>query len=129
MIMRRMILGLCLMGTVVASQAQESLLVKANLNAKVFAQKMDAMLQLKEAQKKEVYRLRFELALAVNLAVKKFEGNPEKLDKKLFKVQENFQAGMKRALKNTQVEAWTAYKEEHLINEWGERTQIADFDF
>jgi len=90
-----------------ASKANpNNLLAKADSRAKNYCQKMDGILELNEKQERELYRLRFELSLAINLAFKECKEQPEKLDKKVALAQESFEAGIKKTLNGEQFLKW-----------------------
>jgi predicted RNA-binding protein with RPS1 domain len=112
-----------------AAKAQGNLLVSADEKAKKYSQQMENLFELKEKQLNEIYRLRFELSLAVNLAAKKLAEQPEKLNKKLAAAQQRFEAGIKKTLKNEQFTAWTEYRQNVLKNHVNEpQTGVADFN-
>jgi hypothetical protein len=82
------------------------MLASADVKAKNYCEKMDGILELSEKQEREIYRLRFELSLAINLAYKEHKDNPEKLDKKVALAQLNFEAGIKKTLNSEQFNKW-----------------------
>ena len=126
--MRQLIFSMIIFSAV-AAKAQGNLLVSADEKAKNYSQQMDAMFDLKDKQLNEVYRLRFELSLAINLAAKKLADQPDKLDKKLFDAQERFEAGIKKTLKGEQFAAWTENRQNlSKTNVLEPQTGIADFE-
>ncbi len=126
--MRQLIISMIIFSAV-AAKAQGNLLVSADEKAKNYSQQMDAMFGLKDKQLNEVYRLRFELSLAVNLAAKKLADQPDKLNKKLYEAQERFEAGIKKTLKGEQFAAWTENRQTiSKSNTLEPQTGIADFE-
>ncbi len=126
--MRQLIISMMIFSAF-AAKAQSNLLVSADEKAKKYSQQMENLFELKEKQLNEIYRLRFELSLAVNLAAKKLAEQPEKLDKKLATAQQRFEAGIKKTLKNEQFTAWTEYRQNVLKNHVDEsQTGVADFN-
>jgi len=94
---------------------------------------MENLFDLNEKQRNELYRLRFELSLAVNLAKNKLESNPIKLEKKLFEEQIRFQVGIKKTLDKQQYTVWTEHKEVQLKKELFpseiQQANVAEFEF
>lgn len=128
--MRQLVFSLLVCGAFTVN-AQQNWLVSADAKAKQYTQKMQTLFELNEKQKDELYRLRFELSLATNLAEKKFETQPEKLEIKVAEHQERFEGGVKKALNKEQYTAWAEYKQQ-----WKKQTSpvetapalIADFE-
>lgn len=126
--MRQLIISMMIFSAF-AAKAQGNLLVSADEKAKKYSQQMENLFELKEKQLNEIYRLRFELSLAVNLAAEKLAERPEKLDKKLAMAQQRFEAGIKKTLKKEQFTAWTEYRQNVLKNHVDEpQTGVADFN-
>lgn len=128
--MRQLVFSLLVCGAFTVN-AQQNWLVAADAKAKQYTQKMETLFDLNEKQKNELYRLRFELSLATDLAEKKFETQPEKLETKKAEQQKRFEAGVKKALNKEQYTAWAEYKAQ-----WKKQTspvestptQIANFE-
>jgi hypothetical protein len=97
-----MALSVCLL----VKAVPDNMLVSADAKAKTYCKKMDNLLELTEKQQREIYKLRFELSLAINLAYKEHKGNEEKLNKKIALAQFAFQSGMKKSLKSDQYQKW-----------------------
>lgn len=126
--MRQLIISMMIFSAF-SAKAQGNLLVSADEKAKRYKQQMESMFELKEKQLNEVYRLRFELSLAVNLAAKNLADQPEKLDKKLAAAQQRFETGIKKTLKNEQFTAWTEHRQTILKSYFEEQhTGVADLD-
>jgi hypothetical protein len=111
--MRQLIISMIIFSAF-AAKAQQNLLVTADEKATKYMQQMDAQFQLKEKQLNEVYRLRFELSLAVNLAAKKLADKPEKLNKELVAAQQRFESGIKKTLPKEQFTAWAETRQNTL---------------
>lgn len=130
--MRQLIISMMVCSAFVVN-AQSNLLVSADEKAKQYAQKMENLFDLNEKQRNELYRLRFELSLAVNLAKNKLESNPIKLEKKLFEEQIRFQVGIKKTLDKQQYNVWTEHKEVQLKKELFpseiQQANVAEFEF
>jgi len=126
--MRQLIISMIIFSAV-AAKAQGNILVSADEKAKNYSQQMNTIFELKDKQLNEVYRLRFELSLAVNLAATKLANQSDKLDKKLYAAQERFEAGIKKTLKGEQFAAWTEHRQTILkSNTLEPQTGIADFE-
>ena len=100
------VIMLILMTSFIAKANPGDMLASANVKAKTYCEKMDGILELSEKQEREIYRLRFELSLAINLAYKENKDNQEKLDKKVALAQFAFEAGIKKTLNNEQFNKW-----------------------
>jgi hypothetical protein len=90
----------------------DNLLANADVKAKTYCQKLDGILELTEKQEREIYRLRFELSLAINLSYKEHKDNQEKLDKKVELAQIAFESGLKKVLNHEQFNKWDLDRKE-----------------
>jgi hypothetical protein len=111
--MKKVMVVMVMLATIFASYAQSgNLLTKADSRAKNYCGKMKEKLELSEKQQREIYKLRFELSLAINLALMECKEQPEKLDKKIALAQETFQAGIKKTLSGEQFQIWDVDRKE-----------------
>lgn len=103
----------------------DNILVQADKKARAYCEKLSTLMPLSDKQQREIYRLRFELSLAIHLAWKEHKTDEEKLQKKIAQAQSLFHAGMKRVLNSDQYALWDSYRKERYAALQIETGQIA----
>jgi hypothetical protein len=121
---------LMIVASLFAKANSGDMLVSADIKAKTYCKKMGGILELSEKQEREIYKLRFELSLAINLACKEHKDHQEKLDKKITLAQIAFESGLKKVLNNEQFNKWDLDRKETyaMMNQHNQYENVATFE-
>ena len=105
------------------AQNQNNVLIQnAKHKAVVYANKMAKTLNLSQKQTADIYKLRFELSLALEIMYSQYSNNEPKLMEVAKYAKTDFHTGMIRVLKEEQVNQWNAYRKD--IVESGQYNEI-----
>ena len=121
--------------TIQVSAQENSLKKSAADKAKVYTAKMIKTLALSKEQAIEVYRLRYELSLSLQIIHLKFADNQPQMIEFADEAKKDFQIGIKKILKPSQIAILNQYKKDLVaLKQVGDKTVelnpvVVEFDF
>jgi L-rhamnose mutarotase len=95
------------------AQNQDNVLIQdAKQKAVVYASKMAKTLNLSQKQTTDIYKLRFELSLALQIMHSQHSNNEAKLMEVVKHARKDFHSGIMRVLNEEQTNQWNAYRKD-----------------
>jgi len=94
------------------AQTQNVLVQDAKQKAAVYANKMAKTLNLSDKQTADIFRLRFELSLAIKVIHSQYSNNEPKLLETAKHARKDFHSGMLKILNEQQATQWNVYRKD-----------------
>lgn len=99
------------------SEQNNLYIAEAKRKAATYAHKMNELLGLSKKQMAEVYKLRLELSLAIQVICAHHSNDEKKLVETLKIARRNFHTGMLKVLDEQQATRWNDYKREYIASQ------------